>query len=93
MRPEAKGGRNIFWRPHPPPPLSQGLDDRPPTPFPYLKVWIREGGGGGSGSATVTFCVRVFKPQTNDFSTKLLYNSNIYSRVSQHEPFFLSKVI
>ena len=46
MRPEAKGGRNIFWRPHPPP-LSQGLDDRPPTPFPYLKVWIREGGGGG----------------------------------------------
>ena len=26
------------------PPLSQGLDDRPPTPFPYLKVWIRGGG-------------------------------------------------
>ena len=86
MRPE--GQKKNFLETAPP--LSQGLDDRPPTPFPYLKVWIP---GGGSGSATVTFCVRVFKPQTNDFSTKLLYNSNIYSRVSQHEPFFLSKVI
>ena len=41
-----------------------------------------------SGSATATFCVRVFKPQTNDFSTELLYNSNIYSCVSQPNHFF-----
>ena len=36
MRPE--GPENFFLR-LPPPPLSQGLDDRPPSP--YLKVWIR----------------------------------------------------
>ena len=30
-----KGGKTFFWAP---PPLSEGLDDRPP---PYLKVWIR----------------------------------------------------
>ena len=47
MRPEAKGGRNIFWRPHPPPYLRVWMTAPPPTPFPYLKVWIREGGGGG----------------------------------------------
>ena len=38
-RPE--GRKQIFWRPPfapPPPPLSQGLDDRAPL---YLKVWIR----------------------------------------------------
>ena len=27
--------------PPPPLPLSQGVDDRPPPPSPYLKVWIR----------------------------------------------------
>ena len=36
MRPE--GPENVFLR-LPPPPLSPGLDDRPPSP--YLKVWIR----------------------------------------------------
>ena len=25
-----KGRKNLFWRPAPPPPLSQGLDDHPP---------------------------------------------------------------
>ena len=86
MRPE--GQKKNFLETAPP--LISGSGWPPPHPFP-----LSEGldPGGGSGSATVTFCVRVFKPQTNDFSTKLLYNSNIYSRVSQHEPFFLSKVI
>ena len=36
---EARRAEKNIWRP-PPPPLSQGLDNRPPT-TPYLKVWIR----------------------------------------------------
>ena len=34
-----KSQKKIFLETTPPPPLSQGLDDRPPPP--YLKVWIR----------------------------------------------------
>ena len=34
----SKRPKKIFWRPASPR-LSQGLDDRPPTP-PYLKVWM-----------------------------------------------------
>ena len=38
MRPE--GPNKIFWGTGPPP-LSEGLDDRPPHPPSYLKIWIR----------------------------------------------------
>ena len=38
--PDPKGRKKIFLE-TPPPPLSQGLDDRPlPLPSPHLKVWI-----------------------------------------------------
>ena len=66
-----------FWtKMRPEGPKKNFLESPPPSP-----VWR-------SGSAIVTFCVRVFKPQTNDFSTELLFNSNIYSCVSQLNHFF-----
>ena len=34
-----RAGKFFFFSPGPP--LSQGLDDRPPPQPPYLKVWIR----------------------------------------------------
>ena len=37
---EARRAQKIFLETAPPP-LSQGLDDRPQPPPPYLKVWIR----------------------------------------------------
>ena len=41
-----KGGKNLFWRPAPPPPpRSQGLDDRLPPVI--LKIWIRHSVGVG----------------------------------------------
>ena len=50
MRP---GGPTTFFL-RPGPPLSQGLDDRPPS---YLKVWIRHWYQYVSAPRTLPFCI------------------------------------